>query len=89
MADEYRIMCKVVEMRGGQQCEAGHFVGEMFEFKERGTDMCVWAMTAAFPMYSVLKFGGSFPWEADPNLAYAACPDAGNPVIFELRRERI
>ena len=89
MADEYRVMCKVVDMTGGKHCDQGHFVGEEFEFKERGTDMCVWALTAVFPMYTMLKYGGSFPWESDADTAHAACPDAGNPVVFELRREKI
>lgn len=34
----------------------------------------------------VLQFGGSFPWEHDPNKATVVCPDPANPVVFELRR---
>jgi len=33
-------------------------------------------------------YGGAFPWESDPDVARAACPDADNPVVFELRRLR-
>jgi uncharacterized repeat protein (TIGR04076 family) len=34
----------------------------------------------------VLEFGGSFPFEKNPDVAYAACPDGDNPVVFEIRR---
>jgi uncharacterized repeat protein (TIGR04076 family) len=33
-------------------------------------------------------FGGSFPWEKDPDVTTVACPDPDNPVVFELRRLR-
>ncbi|GAG37096.1 unnamed protein product, partial [marine sediment metagenome] len=38
------------------------------------------------PSAQVLQFGGSFPWEDDPNRTTVACPDPANPVVFELRR---
>jgi uncharacterized repeat protein (TIGR04076 family) len=48
--------------------------------------MCSWAFYTLFPFAEVLQFGGSFPWEDDKDRATIACPDAGNPVVFELRR---
>ena len=41
-----------------------------------------------FPFRRGPTIGGSFPWEKDPDKAIVACPDAENPVVFELR-ERI
>jgi len=35
-----------------------------------------------------LMFGGTFPWSPDPEAVTVACPDAENPVVFELRRIR-
>lgn len=48
--------------------------------------LCSWAFTVLFPFAEVLQFGGSFPWESDPGKSTVACPDADNPVVFELRR---
>jgi uncharacterized repeat protein (TIGR04076 family) len=31
-------------------------------------------------------FGGRLPWSEDPDAVTVACPDAENPVVFELRR---
>jgi uncharacterized repeat protein (TIGR04076 family) len=33
-------------------------------------------------------FGGRLPWSEDPDTAIVACPDAENPLVFELRRIR-
>ncbi len=40
-----------------------------------------------FPMAAVLEFGGTFPWESDPDKAMVACPYPHRIVVFELRRE--
>jgi uncharacterized repeat protein (TIGR04076 family) len=33
-------------------------------------------------------FGGQFFWSKDKDVAETVCPDADNPVVFELRRVR-
>jgi uncharacterized repeat protein (TIGR04076 family) len=48
--------------------------------------MCAWAFYTLFPFASGLQSGGSFPWEKDPDKATVACPDADNPLVFELKR---
>jgi uncharacterized repeat protein (TIGR04076 family) len=48
--------------------------------------MCSWAFYTLYPFAQVLQFGGSFPWEPDAAVSRVACPDADNPVVFELRR---
>jgi len=81
------IIARIISQQG--TCEAGHKVGDEFVIGQTTPDnMCSWAFCAVFSFAQVLQFGGSFPWEADPDKATVACPDPANPVVFELRRER-
>lgn len=82
-----KIIAKIISQKG--KCEAGHKVGDEFVIDTLKTPagMCPWALYVLFPCAETLQFGGSFPWEKDPDKAKVACPDAENPVVFELRRE--
>ena len=85
MPEKCKIVAKVISQKG--HCEAKHVAGEEFVIDDiTPSNMCSWAFYTLFPFYSALKFGGSFPWEEDSNKVTVACPDPGNPVIFELRR---
>lgn len=78
------IVARVISQKGA--CDAGHRVGDEFIIGQKTPPgMCSWAFCALFPFAEVLQFGGTFPWEPDPGKATVACPDAGNPVVFELR----
>lgn len=44
------------------------------------------AFNALFPFARVLMFGGTHPYEKDPEVAMVACPEGDNPVVFELKR---
>lgn len=81
-----KIIAKVISIKG--ECEAKHKVGDEFVIDPLKTPagMCPWAFYALFPFAEPLQFGGSFPWEKEPTKAKVACPDANNPVIFELRK---
>ena len=80
------IIIVVVSQKG--TCAAGHRVGDQFIIGQKTpAGLCSWAFSTLFPFAEVLEFGGSFPWEKDPNKATVACPDAENPVVFEVRRE--
>jgi uncharacterized repeat protein (TIGR04076 family) len=80
------VIAKVISQKGS--CEAGHAVGDEFIIgQETPPGICSWAFYTLLPFAVVLQFGGSFPWEKDPNKATVACPDPANPVAFELRRE--
>jgi uncharacterized repeat protein (TIGR04076 family) len=82
------VIAKVVSQKG--TCEAGHRVGDEFAIGQHTPPgMCAWAFYTLFPFASVLHFDGTFPWESDPDRATVACPDPANPVVFELRRERL
>ncbi len=88
MADTYRVIAKVMSIQG--TCEAGLNLGDEFIIGDTTPqNMCSWAFHTLFPFYSVLKYGGNFPWEKDPDKTVVACPDPGNIVHFELRRERV
>jgi uncharacterized repeat protein (TIGR04076 family) len=80
-----KVVARVVSQKG--TCQAGHKAGDEFEVgQQTGQGVCAWAFCALFPFAQVLQFGGSFPWETAPDIATVACPDPGNPVVFELRR---
>ena len=81
----YDVIAKVISQKG--TCAAGHRVGdEFFIGQKTPPELCSWAFYTLFPFAQVLQFGGSFPWEGDPNRATVACPDPGSPVVFELSR---
>jgi uncharacterized repeat protein (TIGR04076 family) len=84
----HQIIAKVISQKG--TCEAGHKVGDEFIIgQSTPAGMCSWAFQTIFPFAEVLQFGGSFPWEKDPDKATVACPDPDNPVVFELRQESL
>ncbi|MFC2070536.1 TIGR04076 family protein [Chloroflexota bacterium] len=88
MAESYDIAIRVVSQEG--TCEAGHEVGGEWlikgdEFKTP-PGVCVFAFYSLYPTIQMLMYGGNFPWESDSDAATVACPDAQNPVVFEVRR---
>jgi len=87
MSEWYRVKAKVISQNG--DCEAGQKVGDEYIIGNTlPAGMCVWAFYALFPFASALQAGGNFPWEKEEGLTTVACPDAQNPVVFELKRIR-
>ena len=88
MAGPYTVNVRVMSQKGA--CANEHKVGDQWVVE--GTTpagICLSAFDSLYPNLRVLRFGGSFPWEeADPDVTTVACPDAANPVVFELRRIR-
>ena len=81
------VIARVISQKG--TCAGGHKLGEEFVIGEKAPPkLCAWAFYSLFPFASVLQFGGSFPWEEDPDRTTVACPDPTNPVVFELRRTK-
>lgn len=81
----YLVNIKVLSQKG--TCVVGHKAGD--EFKCIGTTpggMCIYAFGSIVPFLSTLMFGGEFFWSQDKDSVEVACPDADNPVVFELRR---
>jgi uncharacterized repeat protein (TIGR04076 family) len=64
-------------------------VGDEFDLStpEGRGNLCEWAFHSIFAQAAVLEFGGSFPWEPDPDKALAACPDPHRIAVFELKRD--
>ena len=87
MAESYKVKVKVISQKG--TCEAGHKVGDEWVVGEKTPPgLCIFAFNSLLPSIMPLMFGGSFPWEKDADKTTAACPDPGNPVVFEISRVR-
>ena len=92
MAIPSEVVMKIISVKG--TCEAKHQVGQEFDlsgdFKVGMSGdpktICTSLFYAIYPNYCVLRFGGSLPWEQDPDVAHVACPDADNPVVIQLKR---
>lgn len=85
-----RLLCRVLEIRGPDgpgRCSYGHVVGDEWEIGETcPPGLCAWAFNALYPFATVLRFGGTLPWEPENGRARVCCPDPDNNVVFELRR---
>ena len=87
MAERYDVLVKVISQKG--TCVQEHKVGDEWVIGRKTPEgICLSAFDALFPSARVLMFGGVFPWGTDPDVTTVACPDAKNPVVFELRRLR-
>ena len=87
MAESYKVNIRVISQKGA--CEAGHRVGDEWPVGEKTPEgLCIFALGSLLPFITPLMFGASFPWEKDPDVTTVACPDAENPVVFEIRRLR-
>ena len=90
MPEVYDIAIKIISQKG--TCDAGHKVDDEWLIKgeeyKTPQGMCMFAFGSLYPLAEVLMYGGAFPWESNPDVATVACPDAENPVVFELRRLR-
>ena len=87
MAESYKVSVKVISQQG--TCEAGHKVGDQWLVGDKAPEgLCIFALSSLLPFITPLMYGGSFPWEKDPDMTTVACPDANNPVVFEIRRRR-
>lgn len=85
MAERYDIAVKVISQKG--HCANEHKVGDEWVIgKKTPEGMCLSAFNAVCLRARVLMFGGVLPWENDPDVSTIACPDAKNPVVFQLRR---
>jgi uncharacterized repeat protein (TIGR04076 family) len=86
--DGYKIVARVIEQEG--HCVAGHAVGDevVFEGQTIQGKICIHALYSFLPKVFALRYGAEFPWVEDRDVATHACPDAWNPVVFEIKRVR-
>ncbi len=80
------VRVKVTNVKG--ICELGHKAGDVVRFTDCGVDgrICIHALYSMLPKVFAMMFNASFPWAKDPNVLTHPCPDAANPVVFELTR---
>ena len=80
------VRAKVLSVKG--TCEQNHHVGDVVRFTVKGVDgpICVHALYSMLPKVFAMMFNGEFPWAKDPDILTHPCPDAANPVVFELTR---
>jgi uncharacterized repeat protein (TIGR04076 family) len=85
---EYKVELKVISQEG--TCGFGHKVGDVIIFDERKIDgeICFHALYSVLPKVMAMRYGAEFPWAEDKDVATHACPDAYNPLVFEVRRIR-
>lgn len=86
MSKPYRIIAKVISAQG--TCEFGHQVGDeiVFDGETIQGRVCLHALYSMLPKVFALRYGADFPWLKDKDVASHACPDAYNPVVYEIRR---
>ena len=84
----YKIVAKVISQKG--TCGFGHKVGDTVVFDGETVEgrVCFSALYSFLPKVFAMRYGANFPWLDDKDVATHACPDAYNPVVFEIRRVR-
>jgi uncharacterized repeat protein (TIGR04076 family) len=85
---EFAVIARVISQQG--HCAAGHCVGDevVFDGMTVQGQVCISALYSFLPKVFAMRYGAQFPWLEDPDVATHACPDAWNPVVFEIRRLR-
>jgi len=82
------VEARVLSQKGN--CAMGHKVGDAATFTESGVEgkICIHALYSMMPAVFAMLFDSRFPWLEDPDTKTHACPDAYNPVVFEITRLR-
>lgn len=82
------VEAKVLSQKGS--CALGHKVGDVVKFTEYGVEgqICIHALYSMLPAVFAMLFDAQFPWLDNPDVKTHACPDARNPVVFEISRIR-
>ena len=83
----YKIFAKIISVKG--ICHYGYKEGDEVVIDEHGVhgNICIHALYSLLPKAFAMMYGADFPWLEDKDVSTHACPDAENPVVFELRRE--
>jgi uncharacterized repeat protein (TIGR04076 family) len=85
----YRIDVKVISQKG--TCQFGHQVDDVVVFDGETVQgrICLSALYSFLPKVFAMRYGADFPWlKENKDVSTHACPDAYNPVVFEIRRVR-
>jgi uncharacterized repeat protein (TIGR04076 family) len=85
----FEIILKVISQEG--HCAAGHKVGDEvilnFDTNEIKGKVCLHALYSVLPKVFAMAYGAEFPWLEDKDLSTHACPDAYNPLVYQVIRK--
>ncbi len=81
------VSARVVSVSGS--CAARHAAGDVVRFHGDRIEgrLCIHALYSMLPKVFALRYNADFPWLDEGTPATHACPDARNPVVFELKAE--
>jgi uncharacterized repeat protein (TIGR04076 family) len=81
-------MVEVIVKSVKGKCAFGHKVGDkiVFDGKSVKGDICYSALMVVLPKVYAMRYSAEFPWAKDKDVIFNACPDADNPMVFEIRR---
>ena len=82
----YPIEMTVKSIKGN--CDFGYKVGDkiVFDGKTIKGNICYSALFTVLPKIYAMGNGVKFSWADDKGAILQACPDAENPLVFEIRR---
>jgi uncharacterized repeat protein (TIGR04076 family) len=81
----YKIKIMVESVAG--KCPLGNRPGKEVVIEHTTpAGICLSAFNSLNPAIQVLRYGGSFPWEENPNVAYICCPDHVNRTVYRIER---
>jgi uncharacterized repeat protein (TIGR04076 family) len=81
---EYEVTIKLDANK--RPCYSGLKIGDEWVYNYQPLQMCGFAYQAIYPALLVMKTGGTFPWQQDPDVVRFTCPDEDVQNIFEIRR---
>lgn len=88
MPGPFKVVVTVVSVQG--TCSFGHKAGDQVVFDGETVNgrVCLSALYSVLPKVFAMRYGAEFPWlDAEhKDVSTHACPDAYNPVVFEVRR---
>jgi len=68
-------------------CAHGHKVGQEWTVNGKTPEgICLAAFAALLPFVVAMRLGGPLYYKNDQDVTTVACPDAANPVVFEIRK---
>ena len=83
----YTVVVRVISQQ--ETCAFGHTVGDevIFDGETIQGRICLHSLYSFLPKVFAMRYGADFPWlKENKDVSTHACPDAYNPVVFEIRR---
>jgi uncharacterized repeat protein (TIGR04076 family) len=86
-AESYDVSLKLINKLNDGNCSAGHKIGDEWILgEETPENICPSAYHNIYTWAMVLRYGGQFSWQSDPDVIMAKCPDWSVENYFEIRR---